>query len=357
MQLKPCIYRHNIIPCWEVSNKLEYAARTIRPKIMKRLYDFLPEQVPALQKMSELPNKLKVDFVAEDLMIELKASHGIDCTMGLCDEYYPPGEENGLKRLDAFLSKTRLGRFHSHANDPNHDKVISGLSPYLNFGQVSVQRAILIAKAYANENKISSEAINAFIEQVVVRRELSDNFCFFNPNYDNLTGAYGWAQETLEVHKGDKRQYVYTEEELQKAETHDDLWNASQQQLNTEGKLHGFLRMYWAKKILEWTSSPKEALRIGQYLNDSLALDGNDPNGYVGVGWSIMGIHDQGWKEREVFGKIRFMNYNGCKRKFNVKAFVSKYSDCQSKISGARGSKRPRTKNPNPNPNPKRGKK
>lgn len=112
---------------------------------------------------------------------------------------------------------------------------------------------------------------------------------------------------------------------MESSKTHDDLWNSAQIQLRQEGKMHGFLRMYWAKKILEWTNSPEEALEIAIYLNDRYSLDGRDPNGYVGCMWSIGGIHDQAWKERAVFGKIRYMNYKGCQRKFDVKAFVAQY--------------------------------
>ncbi|KAL3935288.1 MAG: hypothetical protein SGARI_003040 [Bacillariaceae sp.] len=166
----------------------------------------------------------------------------------------------------------------------------------------------------------------SFIEEGLVRKELSDNFCWYSPHdYDSLQTTADWAKETLQTHASDQREYVYTLQQLDNAETHEDLWNAAQIQLKTEGKLHGFMRMYWAKKILEWTESPQQALEIAQYFNDYYALDGKCPNGYVGVGWSIMGIHDQGWKEREVFGKIRFMNYNGCKRKFKVAEFVDKY--------------------------------
>jgi len=118
---------------------------------------------------------------------------------------------------------------------------------------------------------------------------------------------------------------LYDRERLERGKTHDKLWNAAQIQLVTEGKMHGFLRMYWAKKILEWTSSPEVALEDAIYLNDKYSLDGRDPNGFVGCMWSIAGIHDQGWKEREVFGKIRYMNYAGCQRKFNVNQFESKY--------------------------------
>lgn len=139
-----------------------------------------------------------------------------------------------------------------------------------------------------------------------------------------MSGAAGWARDSLELHSSDKREYVYTKVQLEEGETHDDLWNAAQMQLVADGKMHGFLRMYWAKKILEWTSSPSEALSWGLYLNDKYSFDGSCPNGYVGVAWSVMGTHDMGWKEREVFGKIRFMNYNGCKRKFKVRGEVKR---------------------------------
>jgi deoxyribodipyrimidine photo-lyase len=146
----------------------------------------------------------------------------------------------------------------------------------------------------------------SYLEEGIVRRELSDNYLFYTPNdYDKLSGAAGWAQETLQAHSSDPREYTYGLREWEGARTHDDLWNAAQLQLVREGRMHGFLRMYWAKKILEWSPSPDLALRTAQHLNDRFALDGRDPNGFVGVGWSVMGIHDQGWGERPVFGKIR----------------------------------------------------
>lgn len=189
-------------------------------------------------------------------------------------------------------------------------------------GQLSAQRVVMQVK----QKKNASESVASFIEEIVVRRELADNFCFYNQNYDNISGAYDWAKKTLQEHAKDRRQYLYTKKELESAETHDQLWNAAQRQLLLEGKMHGFLRMYWAKKILEWTASPEEALSIAIYLNDRLSLDGCDPNGYVGCMWSICGIHDQGWAERPIFGKIRYMNYAGCKRKFDVEQFERKYA-------------------------------
>jgi deoxyribodipyrimidine photo-lyase len=158
---------------------------------------------------------------------------------------------------------------------------------------------------------------------------LSDNFCYYNENYDSFDGFANWARETLTVHAKDKRPYVYTEEQLEKGKTADRLWNACQLEMVHRGKMHGYMRMYWAKKILEWTESPQEALRITIHLNDKYSLDGRDPNGYVGCGWAIGGIHDQGWGERPIFGKIRYMNEAGCRRKFDVERYIAK---CQKLV-------------------------
>ena len=123
-------------------------------------------------------------------------------------------------------------------------------------------------------------------------------------------------------HRNDKRDFLYNLDAFENSDTHDDLWNAAQNQMKLNGKMHGYMRMYWAKKILEWTKSPEEAFQIAIELNDRYELDGRDPNGYTGVAWSIGGIHDRPWFERPVFGKIRYMNYNGCKRKFDVKKYI-----------------------------------
>ncbi|XP_050541647.1 deoxyribodipyrimidine photo-lyase-like [Daktulosphaira vitifoliae] len=190
------------------------------------------------------------------------------------------------------------------------------------FRQISAQRCILKVSKFSSKY---SESVAAYREEAIVRRELSDNFCFYNPKYDSIKGAANWAQTILNEHREDKRKYVYTREELESSQTHDDLWNSAQIQLVKEGKMHGFLRMYWSKKILEWTDTPERALADSIYLNDKYSMDGRDPSGFVGSMWSICGIHDQGWREREIFDKIRYMNYDECKGKFDVNAFVARY--------------------------------
>ncbi|XP_055534407.1 deoxyribodipyrimidine photo-lyase [Wyeomyia smithii] len=305
---------HNIVPLWVTSDKQEYAARTIRSKINKNLDTYLTEFPPVIKH----PHKevIRPKIIDWSKLLE---SLTVDKTVDEVD-WAVPGYEGGIAILQSFIEK-RLRKFNSKRNDPTED-ALSNLSPWFHFGQISVQRSVLAVKKYG---KGFSEGVAAFCEEAIVRRELADNFCFYNKQYDNLKGSYDWAQKTLQDHRKDKRTYIYTREELQEAKTHDDLWNAAQIQMVREGKMHGFLRMYWAKKILEWTKTPEEALQIAIYLNDRYQLDGRDPNGYVGCMWSIGGIHDQGWREREVFGKIRYMNYEGCKRKFDVAAFVSRY--------------------------------
>lgn len=171
--------------------------------------------------------------------------------------------KGGIQILEEFI-KSRLKFFDVDRNDPNKN-ALSNLSPWYHFGQISVQRCINEIRKYGPK---FSEAVKSYMEEAIVRRELADNFCFYQPNYDNLEGAYDWARKTLEDHAKDKRPALYTLDELDNFKTGDRLWNACQIQMRVEGKLHGYMRMYWAKKILEWTESPKQALEYSIYLND-----------------------------------------------------------------------------------------
>ncbi|XP_039299515.1 deoxyribodipyrimidine photo-lyase, partial [Nilaparvata lugens] len=304
---------HNIVPCWIASDKQEYGARTIRNKINNKLKEYLTEFPPLIKhKYGQVKDEV-IDWEGGEKTLEVDRS--VEPVTWLT-----PGYRGAIQMLDSFINK-RLKKFSTKRNDPTVD-ALSNLSPYFHFGQMSVQRAILTVREHRSK---APESVDAFCEEAIIRRELADNFCFYNKNYDNINGCFDWAKKTLNDHRKDKREYIYTKEELENAKTHDDLWNSAEVQLLKEGKIHGFLRMYWAKKILEWTTSPEEALEISIYLNDKYSMDGRDPNGFVGCMWSICGIHDQGWAERNVFGKIRYMNYAGCKRKFDVAAFVARY--------------------------------
>ncbi|KAJ9593744.1 hypothetical protein L9F63_014717 [Diploptera punctata] len=305
---------HNILPCWVASDKLEYAARTIRNKINSKLPEFLTQFPPVVK------HPHSASFKAEEVdWSRAEASLEVDRSVKPVT-WATPGTKAGLTVLQTFCN-SRLKLFASKRNDPTAD-ALSNLSPWFHFGQVSVQRCVLVVRQFKSKH---AQSVDAFCEEAIVRRELADNFCHYNNKYDSLDGASDWAKTTLQSGK-DKREYVYSRKQLELAQTHDVLWNSAQRQLIEEGKMHGFLRMYWAKKILEWTDAPARALADAIYLNDRFSLDGRDPNGFVGCMWSICGIHDQGWAERPVFGKIRYMNYAGCKRKFDVDAYVMRWS-------------------------------
>uniref|UniRef100_A0AAY5LD13 Deoxyribodipyrimidine photo-lyase n=1 Tax=Esox lucius TaxID=8010 RepID=A0AAY5LD13_ESOLU len=262
---------HNVVPCWVASDKQEYAARTIRTKINKLLPEFLTE-MPTVGKHPHPAAQTAKPVDWAGLMSSLELDRTVE-EVG----WARPGTAAGLAMLESFIDQ-RLKNFATLRNNPN-SSALSQLSPWIRFGHLSAQRVVLRVKSC---EKKARESVPTFIEELVVRRELTDNFCFYNSNYDSVKGASDWAQKTLKDHAKDPRPYVYSQEQLEKAQTHDKLWNAAQYQMVTEGKMHGFMRMYWAKKILEWTSSPEEALSIAIYLNDRYELDGQDPNGFVG---------------------------------------------------------------------------
>ncbi|MGD8915264.1 MAG: deoxyribodipyrimidine photo-lyase [Syntrophobacterales bacterium] len=302
----------NIVPCWIASPKQEYAAYTLRPKIRRSLPEFL-EEFPKLQ-VHPFTWKGKVKSTNWKRVVG-----GLEVNGDVREvDWLEPGERAARQTLNRFLNK-KLQEYDEKRNDPTKNSV-SHLSPYLHFGQISAQRVALEVK----KSQPKLEKKDSFLEELIVRRELSDNYCFYNEKYDQFEGFHPWAQKTLNEHRGDKREYLYSSEEFEEAKTHDDLWNAAQMEMVLKGKMHGYMRMYWAKKILEWTESPESALEIAIYLNDKYELDGRDSNGYAGIAWSVGGVHDRAWNERPVFGKIRYMSYNGCKRKFDIQSYIQK---------------------------------
>ncbi|UCE79352.1 MAG: deoxyribodipyrimidine photo-lyase [Nitrospiraceae bacterium] len=305
---------HNIVPCWITSPKQEYAAYTIRPKINKLLPEFL-KKIPSVKK-HPFSFEGKADPVKWQ---DVHASLRIDQCVKEID-WLQPGEKAAKKILKNFVDK-KLKMYDTQRNDPTVDGQ-SNLSPYLHFGHISAQRIAL----YIQESDAPKKDKDVFLEELIVRRELSDNFCFYNEHYDTVDGFPSWAKESLKKYRKKPREYLYSQKQFELAETHDDLWNAAQHEMVTKGKMHGYMRMYWAKKILEWTKSPDQAMEIAIYLNDKYELDGRDPNGYTGIAWSIGGVHDRAWNERRVFGKVRYMSYNGCKGKFDVKKYIEKYN-------------------------------
>lgn len=299
----------NIVPAWIASDHREFMAKTFRPRLHRQLADFcrpFPELPP---HPIAWPTQINApDF--RTLRSTLRVDTSVQPVAGRL-----AGEAAAHAVLSEFLAQ-RLERY-DRRNDPNAD-ACSGLSPYLHFGMIASQSVVLAIR----QQGLKGDNVDGFLEELIVRRELSDNFCLYTPQYDQVAGFPEWAQRTLALHQRDKRQYLYTENQFDRATTHDPLWNAAQHQLLATGTIHSYLRMYWAKKILEWSAEPAEALRIAIRLNDRYALDGRDTNGYTGIAWSIGGVHDRGWNERPIFGTIRYMNEAGARRKFDVNRYI-----------------------------------
>ncbi len=308
---------HNVVPCWVASQKAEYGAYTIRPKITSLLDEFL-DSIPAVKPHSRNAEPRTEGTDWSKVLERVSPDREVPELA-----WMKPGEEAAASRLRTFLRNV-LPRYSEDRNDPNGNGQ-SELSPYLHYGQLSAQRVAL----EVSRSKVGEEARSNFLEELVVRRELSDNFCLYNPHYDRFEGFPEWARKTLDEHRSDAREYDYSLRELEEGRTHDDLWNAAQREMVVRGKMHGYMRMFWAKKILEWTESPEAAMEAAMTLNDRYELDGRDPNGYTGVAWSIGGVHDRAWKERPIFGKIRYMNRSGCERKFDVPTYIDRIASME----------------------------
>ena len=301
-----------VIPIKEASNKAEPYAMTIRPKIIKKLDIYIKElKLPLLRNRKKL--NIKNEFEDSDKALKkLKVFKNISYV----SNYFKGGYSNALKLLNAFI-KNKLKNYHLRS-DPSKD-YSSNLSPYLHFGQISpIEIIIRIQKSNPNP-----EVFNDFINELVIWRELSRNFCYYEKDYDKHTSIPQWAKNELEKHIYDKRTYIYNLTHLEKAETHDPYWNAAQKELLITGKIHNYMRMYWGKKIIEWTKNYKEAFDILVYLNDKYAIDGRDPNGYASICWCF-GKFDRPFFERPIFGKIRYMSDKGLERKFNMKGYLDR---------------------------------
>ena len=303
-----------VVPVETASDKVEFAARTIRPKLRKRWPDFLGDlsatspQTPSLS----LHVTGDVDVRNPDRVLD---ALDIDRSVGRVDRFRG-GTSQARRLLRRFLQSDFDG-YGDARNDPAEPQC-STLSPYLHFGQISpveIARKVEAAKGGSDSDR------EAYLEELIVRRELAANFVYFHPDYDSFTALPDWARETLSEHEDDERPERYTRDELERAETDDAYWNAAMQEMRKTGYMHNHMRMYWGKKILEWCNTPEYAYRTALYLNNKYFLDGRDPNSYANVAW-IFGLHDRPWQERPVFGKVRYMNAGGLKRKFDIEAYV-----------------------------------
>ncbi len=302
-----------VVPVEVASEKEAYSAGILRPKIQRHLSSYLVPLKERRIKRDSLGLKFEsanLDDV-KGIITRLKIDHTVKPV-----DAFRGGTSQAEQHLEAFIAK-KLKDYAERRSDPSLN-LGSHMSPYLHFGQISpLDIALKVRQARGQSEK----AKDAYLEELVVRRELSMNFVHYNNDYDTFEAIPEWAKDTLRVHQKDPRAYVYNLKEWETARTHDPYWNAAQKEMVATGKMHNYMRMYWGKKILEWTKTPEEGYRVALYLNNKYELDGRDPNGFAGVAWCF-GKHDRAWKERPVFGKVRYMNAAGLRRKFDIETYV-----------------------------------
>jgi deoxyribodipyrimidine photo-lyase len=299
--------------------KEEYAARTIRPKINRLLPD-LPRVIDTppldVQKLASDIDGPHTSVSAENIA-ELVSQCDIDHSVKPSDRYRG-GTKAARRRLTDFVRRI-LPYYDKTQKEPSVDGV-SRLSPYLHFGFISIQE-VVAAVEKAKAPKIAKEA---FLEQAIVRRELSFNFTRHNPHYDSLQSLPEWALQTMHDHADDPRPELLDAEKIEAAETYDELWNAAQRELLVTGHLHNYVRMLWGKRVIEWQRTYEMAFELLVHLNNKYALDGRDPNSYAGILWCF-GKHDRPWFDREVFGTIRYMTSQSMAKKFNARRYMGMF--------------------------------
>ena len=321
------------IPFWTVDSdvivpskllqKEHYGAYTIRPVIHRMLAEFLKPVGNTKANAEWIPPE---NF--HTLPVDTDVTQGWDIDRSVAPvELFSGGTGEGLKHLKKFTER-HLARYEDDRNKPELNAT-SMLSPYLHFGHLGPHTVALAIQ----EADAPKSAKDAYLEQLIVRRELAINFVRFNPDYDNFESGPDWAHKTLAEHAKDPRR-LYTKIQMEQARTDDPLWNAAQQQMLYAGWMHNYMRMYWAKKILEWSKSPAEAFRFAVYLNDKYFVDGRDPNGYAGIAWAIVGKHDRPWFDRPIFGQVRYMAFNSTSKKFNSKLYIEQMRQLAERVHG-----------------------
>ena len=307
-----------VVPVELASNKQEHAARTLRPRIQEHLDEFLVGLEPTAVEKQSL--NMKEDGLDLSDVGEILDAMKLDRSVAPMSHLYRGGTSEAKKILERFL-ESRLDTYVENRNQPQTDDV-SHMSKYLHYGHIS---PIYVALKIRDANPPQRD-LDSYLEELIIRRELSMNFCHYTPDYDKFSCLPNWAKETLEEHKDDSREYLYAREQLENAETHDEYWNAAMNEMRYTGYMHNYMRMYWGKKILEWSETPKEAYETMLYLNNKYFVDGRDPNSYANVAW-VFGQHDRGWQERDVFGKVRYMSAGGLERKAKPREYVEKVGE------------------------------
>ena len=305
-----------IVPVEIASSKMEYGAYTIRPKLHKLFDDFNDDDTLPIYQGPYIQLNSEVELMDLNAFIEtLPIDQSVYET-----SLFKGGYGEAVQRLQSFIqfkAKDYLER-----NAPG-EQVTSTLSPYLHFGQISSLEIVHAIQHAKDEGIINQETFDGIFEQVFVRRELAFNFVYYNQNYDQFDYiTEPWAYKTMEEHQDDHRPFIYSKETLESSQTHDPYFNAAMDEMKVSGYMHNYMRMYWAKKIIEWSNSYQEAYETTLYLNNKYFLDGRDPNSYTSVAWNY-GRHDRAWNERTILGKLRYMNDKGLERKFDMKKYIN----------------------------------
>lgn len=311
---------HAIVPPKSVSGKAEYGAYTLRPKLTKLIQEHLDFSIEiSIHQKMILP--LVSDIDVKDVFSLLKKDTSIQPSL-----IFHGGESEAQIQLTDFIS--HKADHYEDSNDPGLN-LTSYLSMYLHFGMISPIDIYLSLEAAVKKGTIRPSAFAAFIEQLIIRRELAINYVMFHPGYDRFeTMTESWAYLTMREHDQDARPVLYDLASLEAGVTADVYFNAAMREMVLTGYMHNYMRMYWAKKIIEWTPSHQEAYRIILFLNNKYFLDGRDPNSYTGIAWCF-GKHDRPWTERNVFGKLRYMNQAGLLRKFKMDAYLKRIAELE----------------------------
>lgn len=322
-----------VVPVEVTSDKEEYAARTLRPRLHRHLEEYLQPLAVTRPRHSSLKLGLESLDLADPEALARSLGVAVDVPPS---PLYRGGAQEAHRRLQRFVEQGLAG-YEADRNEPWKDAT-SHLSPYLHFGQLSPLRltltvlehcgdplqvlALLPRRETESTVPLVAGAVG-FLEELLVRRELAWNYTHYNPRYDEYEALPPWARLTLQRHATDRRPYLYSLPQLEQAQTHDPYWNAAMQEMVWTGYMHNYMRMYWGKKVLEWTADPAEAYARLLYLNNKYFLDGRDPASFTNVAWCF-GKHDRPWQERAVFGTVRYMNAAGLERKFDLSRYLAR---------------------------------
>ncbi|HEX8325854.1 MAG TPA: deoxyribodipyrimidine photo-lyase [Tepidisphaeraceae bacterium] len=304
-----------VVPVDEASDKHEFAARTIRPKIHRKWDQFLQPVSPVKVRFPSLALDVTGNIDVTEPAAALKK---LKLDRSVAPTVFFTGGEDRAAAMIADFAKHKLDGYAEGRNEPSGDRH-SYMSMYLHFGQVS---PLELALRVRDQTQTPGSDRDSYLEELIVRRELSMNFCHFVPQYDSYECLPIWAKKTLAEHTADERPVMYTRQQMESADTADAYWNAAQTQMTITGFMHNYMRMYWGKKVLEWTPSPQAAFELLSYLNNKYFLCGRDANAYTNVAW-VFGLHDRPWgPARKIFGTVRYMNAAGLKRKYKIDRYV-----------------------------------